>query len=237
MTLQDAKAMDTTGRLVADAAPKIRRQINETVYQSLKQMIQTNQLRPGNRLPHEELAKKLGVSRTPIREALERLFQEGYVTRIPRRGFFVAEINSEEVEELYQLREALETYALRKTIQKGIPSEGLARLEELCHHYEELADRNLTMERVLLDREFHLALAALAGNSQIVNSISAVFDRIIQKRRVEGYAGSDGTNPYHEHVHLLEALQANDAKRAEELLAEHLHQGWARFLNHLKAFA
>jgi DNA-binding GntR family transcriptional regulator len=237
MTLQNSVAMHDTEEPVATAEPKQRNQVNETVYQSLKRLIQTNQLRPGNRLPHEELAKKLGVSRTPIREALERLYQEGYVAHVPRRGFFVADINVAEVEELYQLREALETYALRKSMEKGVPANGLKRLEDLCRQYEELAERNLTMERVLLDREFHLAMAALAGNGQIVNSISAVFDRIIQKRRVEGYVGSDGMKPYNEHVLLLDAIRANDAARAEKLLVEHLHQGWARFFNHLKTFS
>lgn len=236
MAPNDKEIVDAQGPSGVDGEPKVRRQVNETVYQSLKRMIQNNQLRPGNRLPHEELANQLGVSRTPVREALERLFQEGYVSRIPRRGFFVAEIDAKEVEEIYQLREALEVYALRMTMRRGLPVDGLAELEALCRRYEELADRNLTMERVLLDRDFHITLAGLAGNKQIVNSISAVFDKIMQKRRVEGYASSDGMKPYNEHIKLLDALRAGDAAGAEALLTQHLNQGWARFRDHLKTF-
>src|SRR5260221_6721083 len=84
---------------------------NDFVYRSLKELILSGRLRPGNRLVHQELGDRLAVSRTPVREALERLYQEGYAGRRPRRGYFVAEFDVGNIRDLYGTREALEIFA------------------------------------------------------------------------------------------------------------------------------
>src|SRR5437868_2942248 len=107
----------------------------ESVYQSIKESILGNRLRPGNKLTHQGLAESLGVSRTPVRESLERLYQEGYVTHIPNRGFFVAEIDAQEVRQLYQTREALETYGLMLVFRTGMQSAAMKRLKAINASY------------------------------------------------------------------------------------------------------
>jgi DNA-binding GntR family transcriptional regulator len=92
----------------------------QDVDEKIKDAILANRLRPGTKLTYIALAESLGVSRTPVRESLERLYQEGYVTRIVNRGFFVAEIDAHELRDLYQTREALEVYALRRVIEGGL---------------------------------------------------------------------------------------------------------------------
>src|SRR3970282_2141339 len=99
-------------------------------------MILANQFRPGHKLTHQHLADLLTVSRTPVRQALERLYQEGYVIRIPDRGFFVAEMDSHGARDLYDMRIALETSALRLAMSReGISEKQLKHLFELQKTY------------------------------------------------------------------------------------------------------
>jgi DNA-binding GntR family transcriptional regulator len=207
--------------------------INATVYESLKELITSNRLKPGVKLIHQELAERLQVSRTPVREALERLYQEGFVTRLPRRGFYVAEIDEDEARELYELREALEIYALRRTMARGIKAADLRRLDSFNQNYKTLVRDDTTRERMLVDRDWHLTLASLADNRALLRSLEAVFERLILKIRTDGYRTVRGEEALREHVEMMKALREEDAARAEHLLAEHIQGARRRLVSHL----
>src|ERR671915_1173892 len=91
--------------------------LSARVYNEIKNLILCNEIMPGQKLHHQQLSERLGVSRTPIREALTRLVQEGYVSFLPNRGFTCKEIRMQEAEELYDLREALEAFAVERAIK------------------------------------------------------------------------------------------------------------------------
>src|SRR3990172_2747308 len=99
--------------------------LSARVYNQIKSLILSNEVMPGQKLHHQHLSERLGVSRTPVREALTRLVQEGYVSFLPNRGFTCKEIRLQEAEELYELREAMEAFAVEKeeptacTIRRG----------------------------------------------------------------------------------------------------------------------
>jgi GntR family transcriptional regulator, rspAB operon transcriptional repressor len=133
---------------LADRQAQDEPSVNAKVYEALKAQIINSQLRPGVKLIHQELAERLNVSRTPVRESLERLYQEGFVTRIPRRGFFVAEIDEDEARELYEMREALELFALRRVAARGLTAADLRRLESFNQRYRELLRDDATRERM-----------------------------------------------------------------------------------------
>ena len=156
---------------------KRRRPAVAIVYDAIKAGIVAGRFLPGTKLTHQGLAEQLRVSRTPVREALERLFQEGFVTRLPRRGFYVAVIDENEARELYGLREALELYALEQSMAAEIGRADLRRLAGLNRDYAVLVRDGMTRERMIVDRDFHLALAALAGNHALSRSLEAVFER------------------------------------------------------------
>ena len=101
--------------------------LSARVYNQIKHLILCNEIMPGQKLHHQELSERLGVSRTPVREALTRLVQEGYVSFLPNRGFTCKEIRMQEAEELYELREALEAFAVEKAIA-NLTDAALARL-------------------------------------------------------------------------------------------------------------
>lgn len=206
----------------------------QSAYESIKDSIFNNRLRPGNKLTHQGLAEQLGVSRTPVRESLERLYQEGYVTRIANRGYFVAEIDIREVRELYETREALELYSLRKVVKAGLSAKAAKKLTQINGRYKTLCLENLSHERLLVDREFHLALAEQSGNISLCRTLAGIFDRLILKRRVEGFHDLRGIQPYEDHVRILDATVGKDAVLAERLLHEHIEGASARFAQYLE---
>ena len=206
-----------------------------TTYAAIKRDILGNRLRPGTKLTHRMLAENLGVSRTPVRESLERLYQEGYVKRVPNRGYFVAEMDAREVGELYQTREALELHALQQVMAKGISAKSLKAVQAINARYRTLCQESLSRERLMVDREFHLALADLAGNTFLSRTLAGIFDRLILKRRVEGYHDPRGLKPHDDHVRLLAALGKPDAARAQAQLREHISSACNRFTEYLQA--
>jgi DNA-binding GntR family transcriptional regulator len=207
-----------------------------TTYEAMKTAILGNRLRPGVKLTHRVLADMFGVSRTPVRESLERLLQEGYVTRVANRGYFVAEMQAAAVAELYQTREALETYSLGMVMQRGVAKSEMRALEKINARYGELCKDDLSRERLLVDRDFHMALAALSGNAYLCRSLRDIFDRLILKRRVEGFHGF-GTQPHLDHVKLLAAIGEGNRRAAEQVLRGHIDGACKRFMQYLESLA
>jgi DNA-binding GntR family transcriptional regulator len=208
--------------------------LNESVYRTLKDLILSGKLRPGNRLHHQDLADQLSVSRTPVRESLERLYQEGYAGRRPRRGYYVAELDAGDVEDLYETREALEAYALRKSCGIGLSKANLAELRKLNATYAELFVQEATRERLRVDREFHMKLASLAQNPFLCRMLESVFEKIDLKRRLDGAGIILNEAPMKDHKALVTALAARQYKEAEEILRRHIRQARLRLLQHLE---
>lgn len=207
---------------------------NEEAYGQIKDMILSGALNPGHKLVHEDLATKLKVSRTPVREALERLFQEGFVTRLPRRGFYVGSIAKEEARQLYDAREAIEIHALSKTLSAAsISRQAVDELHTYVDRYNQLLETNALKDRVLVDVLFHLKLAELSGNKYLVRLLAQTFERITLKRRLEGYRSDRGHQAAEEHGQLLKLLSKGNGKDAVKLLRLHIQEARDALLNHL----
>ena len=207
---------------------------NSLTYSSIKRMILFGQLGPGRKLVHEELAEALKVSRTPVREALERLYQEGFVTRLPRRGFYVTGITREEAYGLYGAREALELFALQVTLERGpLPRSALNTLAAYAKRYEELINTQAPTERIVADILFHLKLAELSGNHYVVRLLAQTFERSALKRRHEGYRYDRSTLAAVEHTQLLDALAKHDKRAAMQVLRKHVQSARDALLSQL----
>lgn len=218
---------------VEEARPAVPALVQSS-YEAIKDAILRNRLRPGTKLAHRELAERLGVSRTPIRESLERLYQEGYVKRIPHRGYFVAEMDAHEVVQLYETREALETFALRKVMEAGLSDAGAKRLRALNLRYGKLCGEPLNRDRLLADCEFHVALAAESGNEHLCRTLRGVFDRLIHKRRVEGFYDRRGLARHADHVALLTAIAEGRSADAQARLQAHIRGACTALLEFLE---
>lgn len=196
---------------------------NATTYSSIKRMILTGQVGPGYKLVHEELAEILKVSRTPVRESLERLYQEGFVTRLPRRGFYVMGITRDEAYDLYAAREALEFFALQLTMRNGpVSAAAIERLEAWATKYEELSAAQVLTDRILADVLLHLELAKLSGNHYIVRLLAQTLERLAVKRRHQGYQPVRSQSAAIEHRQFMAALIAFDKREAAQVLRRHI---------------
>ncbi|MEG3633850.1 GntR family transcriptional regulator [Micromonospora palythoicola] len=178
---------------------------------------------PGERLVEEQLTRRLGISRAPLREALRLLAQRGLVEHVPRRGVRVATLSDRDVRELYELRDVLERFAVRSAIpvRRDTDLAGLRAALDQMRGATRDGDRLAVAES---HRAFHVALVALAGNRQL----SAVYDSILVKlqlymainlrREAEVAQPQDGV---HRHERLFEAVAAGDPELVLAVLSEH----------------
>jgi DNA-binding GntR family transcriptional regulator len=208
--------------------------LSARVYNQIKNLILCNEIMPGQKLHHQELSERLGVSRTPVREALTRLVQEGYVSFLPNRGFTCKEIRMQEAEELYELREALEVFAVQKAIA-NLTEPALEELRIRMHLYGADADRPFTRERLMYDQNVHLKIAEVAHNDTLKNTLSHVFERIILKRRTDAlYDPARGLTAHQEHLSLLQAMERQDIDDAVRIIRAHIQQGKKNVIADLK---
>ena len=199
--------------------------LSARVYNQIKHLILCNEFMPGQKLHHQQLSERLGVSRTPVREALTRLVQEGYVSFLPNRGFTCKEIRMQEAEELYELREALEAFAVEKAIA-NLTDSALALLRNKMNSYGRDVQNRFTRGRLVYDQDVHIEIARLAGNETLTSMLAHVFERIVLKRRTDGlYDPARGTAAHQEHLLLLEAMERRDPAEAVAILRKHIQAG------------
>lgn len=202
------------------AVPKLERPgpLRDRVYEALLELITTRALRPGQHLVESELAGHLGVSRQPVREALQRLNTEGWVDLRPAQGAFVHEPTEEEADQLLTVRTLLEAEAARlAAVNAG--KAGIAVLEELCAEGERAVDADDVDAAVAMNARFHAKIMELAGNA-VLAELAAQVDR-----RVRWYytpvARQRGLSSWVEHRLLIDAIAARDELRAGLLMREH----------------
>ncbi|WP_181794780.1 GntR family transcriptional regulator [Streptomyces sp. WELS2] len=192
--------------------------LRERVYEALLELITTRALRPGQHLVESELAGHLGVSRQPVREALQRLNTEGWVDLRPAQGAFVHEPTEEEADQLLTVRTLLEAEAARLAAAHA-DSAGVAALKELCAEGEQAVAAEDVDRAVALNAAFHSKVMELAGNT-VLAGLAAQVDR-----RVRWYytpvARQRGSQSWIEHRELIAAIDARDEQRATRLMREH----------------
>ncbi|MFE4330429.1 GntR family transcriptional regulator [Streptomyces sp. NPDC056831] len=211
--------MSSTG-LPQGAVPKLERPgpLRERVYEALLELITTRALRPGQHLVESELAGHLGVSRQPVREALQRLNTEGWVDLRPAQGAFVHEPTEDEADQLLSVRTLLEAEAARLAAANS-GTAGIAVLEELCTKGEQaVADDDMDLA-VATNTAFHAKVMELAGNV-VLSELAGQVDR-----RVRWYytpvARRRGTQSWIEHRSLIAAISSRDEQRATEIMRAH----------------
>jgi DNA-binding GntR family transcriptional regulator len=208
----------------------VRQLLRDEVHKSLIEMLLHRELLPGENIAEQAVASRLGVSRTPLREALLRLEKEGFLYRDPSRGFFVADLTTTEVEEIYPVLWTLEILALR--LEGRLGANTLARLSEITSEISNTS-REQVQRLLELDSKWHQTLVSKCNNSWLRGFI----DNLRQAARRYEYAylleaGSVVDSVEH-HRGILEALTAGDLERAETLLRDHWRFGMERVLTWL----
>ncbi|MEV6054117.1 GntR family transcriptional regulator [Streptomyces sp. NPDC052107] len=192
--------------------------LRERVYEALLELIVTRSLKPGQHLVETELAGHLGVSRQPVREALQRLNTEGWVDLRPAQGAFVHDPTEEEADQLLVVRGLLEAEAARLAAANATP-EATARLRELCEAGERALKADDVDAVVAANADFHTYVMELAANS-VLAELSAQVDR-----RVRWFytpvARTRGSLSWDEHRAMIDAIAAGDEQRAQQLMRDH----------------
>ncbi len=179
-SIDDAVAISAAGRVPANLSPELTRSLTDRAYSDLEELIVTLQLAPGSAVSEAELSQRLGIGRTPIREALQRLAREHMVTILPRRGIIVAEINVKSQLRLLEVRREVERLVARSAARRATVAER-ARFNEIAFAFEESARSSDEVSFIRIDREYNeLSVAAAhnefaAGAMGLMHSLSRRF--------------------------------------------------------------
>ncbi len=202
--------------------PRLYTTSADYAYQELRRRIITKQLKPGQRLPEVNLAVQMGVSRTPVREALRRLASEGLVVIIPNSGARLAAPTIREVEDTFLVREELECLSVRLAAQR-IGDRHIRRLEEaMVEEVQAIEDRDL--ERYLEANEiFHKTVAEASGNKVLVEYVENAIGRTHAYVVFYDPFQRDSSTPSAElHKEVLAALRSKDEERCIKVMKHHL---------------
>ena len=198
--------------------------LRQSVYDALIDLIVGGELPPGQHMVETDLARQLGVSRQPIREALHRMEAEGWVDLRPSQGAFVHVPTDAEVDELLDVRALLEAETARLAAAGGGPdpqarATQLARLREICREGEAAAEADDFGAAVAANNAFHAEIAVIGGNGTLAELANIV------GRRVQWYyrmvAPARGHGSWTEHAELIDAIEAGDPEKAQALARKH----------------
>jgi len=198
--------------------------LREQVYRKLKESILSAKIEPNQRLIEEKLATEMGTSRTPVREAIQKLEKEGLIHKLPRGGCAVNVITDEEIEEVFGVRSVLEGYAaylatLRATDEDLCAMEAIVKQQEIC------LDNGETDEVVRLNTSLHDMIYACAKSKKLITIINDLRDLIFRYRililRYEGMAAIS----IQDHKDMIALMRAKNARQVEKLVRKHIIRG------------
>ena len=202
-------------------------------YRKIKKLILNQEISAGQKLNHEDLTKRLKISQTPIREALSRLVVEGYVTKLPNKGYHVTEITEDELVELFDVREALETFCIGKVIERITPAHLIGLKNHLKLHTKALAKGTPLIDRLMIHSDFHVRVAGIAGNRKILQILEDACEKIVLQRKAKGVLGIE-FEVHSAHEDLLKAIERKDVEAAKRITARHLQSVKAQILTQIR---
>lgn len=201
-----------------------RRRLADEVYQQILSAILNNEVGRNDRLVQEKLAAELQISRTPVREALLRLEQDGILVTSPRGGFVLHDMSKDEVEELYQARAAIEGQAVRILAKRNDPrvnAELRATIEK---------EENITSKTVAAyfeaNRNIHRRMVELCHNRYLLEMFDNIWNRAISFHLFATIEKVDLNKSLGDHMQLVDAIETGDPRLAEDAIIEHIAEGF-----------
>jgi DNA-binding GntR family transcriptional regulator len=209
--------------------------LTEKAHAKILRMIDAGKLSPGEKISEKQLAESLSIGRTPVREAIRLMVSQGIMEQLPRYGTFVKKHELRDIVELYEVREAIESFAVYNATPK-LDAQDLAVLQKLFQIVEDLAkqvkldpnkanDPKLTARLVGADQSFHLYLIHAAGNRRIMNILT---DTQVIARAFMGKVAQQNAKmialTYRDHKALWQALKKKDAATARDLMIRHIRE-------------
>jgi DNA-binding GntR family transcriptional regulator len=191
----------------------------DNIHRELRKMAITFRFLPGERLNEAILAKELGASRTPLREALNRLMSEGFLTFSANHGFFRKPLDVKEIFDLYELRQQMEMAAVRLAVERASDDQLLEFERFALMSADESIERSLD-EVIALDEEFHERLIMLTGNAEMRNSLRNVNERIHYVRWIDMTGHRSVTQT--QHLGIVRSLRERNSEEGMRRVSEHI---------------
>ena len=210
--------------------------LSSSVVATLKEEIVHWHYPPEHRLTEDGLCKRFGMSRSPIREALRVLTSYGFIRKLPNRSYVVKQYTTEEIEELYEVRQALELYTVERLAAQDTPSQHQADLEDLQHTWDELLKEpsKKPEEFAILDTLFHDTLARVLGNTFLLRSLRTINERLTLFRLLDFENPERAERTCRQHLEILNRILTKDAVGAREAMRENIEAGRNHIRNTIK---
>ena len=216
----DLKGFDTRSM----QALQERKSLGQHVFENLKHAIIKGDITPGEWLVESHIAHMLGISRTPVREAIHKLERERLIERQPRGGFTVLGLSRDDIEETFGIRSILEGYAARLATTKHQTGE-LKALEEKIEAFQQCLDKRQMNPLPQINTEFHDLLYALSQSPRLIHMINGLRDQIFRFRQMilKEVQMADISNA--DHKQMLALMRKREADKVERLVREHILRG------------
>ncbi len=208
--------------------------LSAKTYIALKEMILSNRLTTGVYYLERELSDLLGISRTPLKEALVRLEREGLITIQPRHGMKVLPISADDMAEIYQVIAALECEAVRSLASRGLPASEIAQLEASTQQMEAALKNDTLEEWAAADESFHRLLIDLCHNSRLKSTVLMFWDQAHRARYLTLNFREKPTDSTKDHQRVVDAIKSGDAALASRIHQEHRIKGGQVMINILR---
>ncbi|MGF6376918.1 DNA-binding GntR family transcriptional regulator [Clostridiales Family XIII bacterium PM5-7] len=197
------------------------RPLREIVYEHLKFQILTGKITPGTRMMEVELAEEMGVSRTPIREAIRKLEKEGMVSIEPRRGAYASDISMKDMVDILEVREDLEGLAASLAAER-ITEEQVEELRRITKGYSEAIQNSDTEKIIQFDEKFHKHIVGCTGNNTLIQLSETIQELALRFRYLYYDDFSRYVNMPVEHKEIIDAITSGDAQTARVVADEHV---------------
>ncbi len=196
-----------------------------SIVATLKERIIHWQYPPEHRLTEADLCQKFGVSRSPVREALRTLATDGFLKKMPNRGYAVKQYNLREIEELYEVRLALELFVVECLAKRGTPKKD--DIEALKQTWTCLLKGSSKKDEELarLDTLFHETLAHAAGNKSLLRQLRAINERLLLFRMIDFGKAHRAERTCHQHLEILKRIAAKDISGARKAMQRNIDEG------------
>jgi DNA-binding GntR family transcriptional regulator len=208
----------------------------ESAYQTMRQRILDNVWPPGYRALEQALAVELGMSRTPVREALIRLQKEGLVDVVPRHGMSVLPVSADDMRDIYEMLTALESMAAELAVRRKPSEAQLKPLLDASHDMSRALKANDLDMWAAADERFHQHLIALSGNRLLIDAVQNCWDRAHRARMVTLRMRPKPIHSTREHMEVVEKIRAGDARAAFDAHRAHRERGSRELLAILEQY-
>jgi len=210
-----------------------RESLSNQVFEQIKEMIVRGEIPAGKRMIENEIAKSMGISRTPVREAVHKLEAEGLLDPLPKGGYVVRGLDISDIEEIFEIRSILESFASYLAAHRHSNKE-IVPLEEKMEEFQKYLDKHDLNELAKINTDFHELLYALSKSPRLVKMIHNLRDEIYFLRKIILQSVDMARLSNKDHKEIIKAIKKREAKKVESLMRDHILRGKEFVINEIR---